>query len=94
MLAGLAGLAGLAKLGRLTDWIQMRGYRWFSAVPGVGEVAAARVVDWLLRNKKDLAIALDLRARFPRRELVESWQATMRAGTRIAPLERLPGLPA
>lgn len=80
---------GLTTLGKLADWIQVRGYRWFSAVPGVGEVAAARVVDWLLRNEKDLAIALDLRARFPRRGLVESWRATMRPEKRIAPLERL-----
>lgn len=80
--------AGLRGLGELCDRIVERGYRWWKTVPGVGECAAVRVVEWIARNAESLGVQLDETARKPRRELVAAWREAP-AVSRIAPLERL-----
>ncbi|MBA3480013.1 MAG: hypothetical protein H0T52_16700, partial [Lautropia sp.] len=80
---------GLKTFEQLVDWIRIRGHRWYSRIPKVGAVAAARVIDWIERNKDALGVALGDRERLSRRDLVSAWRGSRRSEARIVPLEHL-----
>lgn len=51
--------AGLTTIGLLMDCIRSRGYRWWTAVPRLGEKGATRIVSWLQGYEDALGVLPD-----------------------------------
>lgn len=82
-------LADIGTLGELMDLIASRGYRWFVAVPKLGEKGAARLVKWLQSYEKSLG-PVTTSALVPQSRLTDTMRLRARPlATGIVPFEYL-----
>lgn len=49
---------GLTTLGQLARWVNLKGPRWFDAVPGLGRNRAGRLLAWLWHHEDRLKVRL------------------------------------
>ncbi|WP_162572119.1 phage integrase family protein [Variovorax sp. SRS16] len=81
--------AGVPTLAALVDRINGIGARWWVGVPGVGELKAARILDWLQANEQVLGLRVGLHVARPRAQLTRAaLAAVMPAATAIRPYEK------
>lgn len=89
---------GIVTLQNLMDYVRIKGYRWYSKVPKIGEKGANVIVTWLGKQSATLG-GLPVHALVPRTKLdtddkMEASAMLIRAGgggspMTLAPLERL-----
>lgn len=79
--------AGVQTIGQLMGVIAARGYRWWTKVPGLGEMRAQRIVAWLGESQKSLKRELPKAALVPRRKWTHEIAATVPQRAGIAPLD-------
>ncbi len=89
---------GIITLGDLTSYIRIKGYRWYSKVPKIGEKGAAVIVAWLSKQSSTLG-HIPVHSLVPRSKLDAedkeiAGTMVMQAGAggpslALAPLERL-----
>lgn len=81
--------AGLATLEALVARINAAGARWWVQVPGVGELKAARVLEWLHANEAVLGLRVGAHAAQPRMQLsADALAAVVPAATALLPFEK------
>ncbi|MEB0032289.1 phage integrase family protein [Undibacterium sp. RTI2.1] len=61
--------AGVNTLEELVEAININGYRWYSAVPGLGEITARSIVKWLTLNEAALTCSFSRYSLTKRSEL-------------------------
>ena len=82
--------AGLPTLERLVAHINALGARWWLQVPGIGNLKAARILDWLLAHELALGFSVGVHARIARRAMTpDMLAAVVPAGLALVPLEKL-----
>jgi site-specific recombinase XerD len=72
--------------------INRGGLTWYRRIPGVGRVAADKLVKWLQANEASIGVRIEPAALLPRAQLVEAVR-TARPVLAIVPMEKL-ALPA
>jgi integrase len=83
-------LAGVPTLHALVERINGIGARWWANVPGIGELKAARILDWLRANEDVLGMRVGAHVMRPRAQLSPSiLAAVVPAATAIVPYEKL-----
>jgi site-specific recombinase XerD len=86
--------AGLPTLSSLVERINGIGARWWARVRGIGELKAARILDWLHANEEVLGMRVGAHVRSPRAQLTPTvLAAVVPAATAIVPYEKF-ALPA
>ncbi|MDM0067049.1 site-specific integrase [Variovorax sp. J31P207] len=81
--------AGLSTLFDLVERINGTGARWWVQVPGVGELKAARIVEWLHAHEAVLGLRVGTHAAQRRSELtLDSLTKVMPAATALRPFEK------
>ena len=81
--------AGVATLVTLVERINGIGARWWAKVPGVGELKAARILDWLHANEQVLGLRVGAHAAQPRAQLSSTaLAAVVPAATALRPYEK------
>jgi integrase len=81
--------AGLRTLHALVEHINGIGSRWWVHVPGVGELKAARILDWLRANEQVLGLRIGAHAMTPRAQLGPlALAAVVPGGTALVPYEK------
>lgn len=81
--------AGVPTLAALVERINGIGARWWVQVPGVGELKAARILDWLHANEQVLGLRVGLHVAKPRAQLTLATLATVvPAATALVPYEK------
>ncbi len=81
--------AGLATLDALVARINRAGARWWVQVPGVGELKAARVLEWLHANEQVLGLRIGAHAAQPRARMsAAALAAVVPAATALLPFEK------
>jgi integrase len=81
--------AGVPTLVALVDRINGIGARWWAQVTGVGELKAARILDWLHANEQELGLRVGLHVARPRAQLTQTaLAAVVPAATAIRPYEK------
>jgi hypothetical protein len=81
--------AGMPTLFGLVERINGIGARWWVQVPGVGELKAARILDWLHANEQVLGLRVGLHVAKPRAQLAPTTlAAVVPAATAIRPYEK------
>ncbi|MGO4392755.1 phage integrase family protein [Variovorax sp. M-6] len=81
--------AGLPTLVELVERINGIGARWWAQVPGVGELKAARILDWLQANEAVLGLRVGRHVAQPRAQLTPTTlAAVVSAATAIRPYEK------
>lgn len=89
-LAGRLEQAGVPTLQALVDRINGIGARWWANVRGIGELKAARILDWLHANEQVLEMRVGAHVARPRTQLTPSiLAAVVPAATAIVPYEKL-----
>lgn len=73
----------------VVDWINRCGSTWWRNIPGIGAVAAKRVVDWIQGNEEALELQIKRVALVPRREMILAMKKGAAPVTGVVPLERL-----
>jgi len=80
---------GVSTLVALVEHINGIGARWWAQVPGVGELKAARILDWLQANEQVLGLRVGLHAAQPRAQLTQTaLAAVVPAATALRPYEK------
>ncbi len=82
--AALREAHGLTTLAQLATWINVRGSRFYAAVPGLGRERALRLLAWLVEREALTGVAL----RSSLRALVASPQAVARAQVLAPDIDR------
>ncbi|SEB25453.1 Site-specific recombinase XerD [Variovorax sp. YR216] len=81
--------SGVPTLSDLIERINGIGARWWVQVPGVGELKATRILDWLLANEQALGMRVGAHVKRPRAQLAPSvLSAVVPAATAIVPFEK------
>jgi len=81
--------AGLLTLVALVERINGIGARWWVQVPGVGELKAARILDWLHASEQVLGLRIGAHAAQPRAQLTPTaLAAVVPAATALRPYEK------
>jgi integrase len=81
--------AGVPTLSALVDRVNGIGARWWVHVPGVGELKAARILDWLCANQQALGLRIGSHALKPRAQLAPlALAAVVPTGTALVPYEK------
>lgn len=81
--------AGVPTLCALVERINGIGARWWAHVPGVGELKAVRILDWLHANEEVLGLRVGRHVAQPRRQLAPATlAAVVPAATAIRPYEK------
>lgn len=81
--------AGVSTLVMLVERINGIGARWWVQVPGVGELKAARILDWLQANEQVLGLRVGPHAAQPRSQLTPAALAgVVPAATALRPYEK------
>ncbi|MGJ3699445.1 phage integrase family protein [Variovorax sp. AFSI2.2] len=81
--------AGVPTLSALVDRVNGIGARWWAHVPGVGELKAARILDWLCANQQALGLRIGSHALKPRAQLAPlALAAVVPTGTALVPYEK------
>ncbi|MFM9428228.1 integrase [Variovorax sp. GrIS 2.14] len=81
--------AGIPTLVALVERINAIGARWWVDVPGVGELKALRILDWLHANEEVLGLQVGVHAETPRAQLSQvDLAAVVPAATAIRPYEK------
>ncbi|MET3918966.1 integrase [Variovorax sp. OAS795] len=81
--------AGVPTLSALVDRVNGIGARWWVHVPGVGELKAARILDWLCANQQALGLRIGPHALKPRAQLAPlALAAVVPTGTALVPYEK------
>jgi site-specific recombinase XerD len=81
--------AGVPTLRALVDRINGIGARWWVQVPGVGELKATRIVQWLHAYQAALGLRVGVHATKPRRQLTpDVLAAVVPASTGVVPYEK------
>lgn len=82
--------ADLPTLARLVDRINALGARWWVRVPGIGNLKAARILDWLSAHEAALGFRVGAHARVARSAVTaEMLAAVVPARLGLVPLEKL-----
>lgn len=82
--------AGVRTLHALVERINGIGARWWAGIRGIGELKAARILDWLHANEEILGMRVGAHVRRPRTQLTPSLlAAVVPAATAIVPYEKL-----
>lgn len=82
--------AGVPTLHALVERINGIGARWWASVRAIGELKAARILDWLHANEEVLGTHVGAHVRRPRAQLTPSiLAAVVPAATAIVPYEKL-----
>lgn len=76
-------LAGVPTLSALIERINGIGARWRAGVPGVGELKAARILDWLHANEEVLGLPIGQHMAQPRAQLSVTTLATVGADCHV-----------
>jgi len=88
-LAGRLERAGVPTLSMLVERINGIGARWWVHVPGVGELKAVRIVEWLQANEDVLGLRVGVHVAQPRAQLTPiTLDAVVPAATAIRPYEK------
>lgn len=81
--------AGVSTLSALVERINGIGARWWVQVPGVGELKAARILDWLQANEQVLGLRVGSHVAQPRAQLTPTaLAAVVPAATALRPYEK------
>lgn len=88
-IAGRLERAGLGTLALLATRINGVGQRWWTVVPGVGELKARRIVDWLRQHEGSTGLAIGGHVALPRTEVAPAQLAAVVArATAVVPFEK------
>jgi site-specific recombinase XerD len=91
-LAARLAACGIRTPADAVDAINRGGLTWYRRVPGIGRVAADRLVKWLQANEPSIGARIDAAALIPRAQLIEAVR-TARPVLAVVPMEKL-ALPA
>lgn len=82
--------AGMPTLFTLIERINTMGARWWRGVPGIGELKASRIVDWLQLYERAIGMQIAPHALIRRSELLPAQLAAVvdSSSTSIVPLEK------
>ncbi len=82
--------AGVGTLLALVERMNGRGARWWVQVPGVGELKAARILDWLHANEEVLGLRVGPHVVQPRAHVTAATlSAVVAPATALVPYEKL-----
>lgn len=82
---------GLTTLGQLARWVNLKGPRWFDAVPGLGRNRAGRLLAWLWRHEDRLEVRLRSRVGLRARQITGHMDP---AGTALVPQNAVLDVPS
>jgi site-specific recombinase XerD len=91
-LAARLAAFGIRTPGELVAAIDRGGLTWYRRIPGVGRIAAEKLVKWLQANELSIGARIEPAALIPRAQLIEAVR-TARPVLAIVPMEKL-ALPA
>ena len=81
--------AGVPTLFALVERINGIGARWWAGIPGVGQLKAARIVDWLQTYEADIGMVIGAHVAKPRMQLAAAeLAAIVEPATALRPLEK------
>jgi site-specific recombinase XerD len=81
--------AGLPTLRALVDRINGVGLRWWAHVPGIAQLKATRIVDWLRKHEEEIGLRIGSHVATQRTHLQPSELAlVVRASTSVVPFEK------
>jgi integrase len=81
--------AGLPTLRALVERINGVGLRWWAHVPGIAQLKATRIVDWLRKHEEEIGLRIGSHVATPRTHLQPGELAlVVRASTSVVPFEK------
>lgn len=88
-IAGRLERAGLSTIALLITRINGVGQRWWTAVPGVGELKAERIVEWLRLHEGSIGLRIGAHVALPRTQVQPAQlQRVVARATAVAPFEK------